>query len=53
MFAPYCERHGSKILLSLDSIDGMANDDDGMFVAFTCTCGHRGVWRPTQLVAAE
>lgn len=53
MFAPYCERHGSKVLLPLDAIGGLASDDDGMVVAFTCTCGHRGVWRPSQVVAVD
>ena len=53
MFAPYCERHGGKVLLPLDAIDALAGDQDGMVVAFTCTCGQTGVWRPKQAVRAR
>ena len=46
MFAPYCERHGSRVLLSTSDIVAISHDDRGLFAEFVCTCGYHGTWRP-------
>jgi hypothetical protein len=45
MFDPYCNRHGSRVLLSNRRIRSIVNDGDGVAVHFVCTCGASGVWR--------
>jgi hypothetical protein len=46
MFAPYCERHGSRILLTTESITALVSTDHGIVVHFVCSCGASGVWSP-------
>jgi hypothetical protein len=53
MFAPYCERHGSRVLLPTTAIKALDSTDNGMVVYFECTCGQVGVWRSRQSIAAH
>lgn len=46
MFAPYCERHGSRILLPTTAIKALETTAEGLVAYFECSCGHFGVWRP-------
>lgn len=46
MFAPYCQRHGSRVLLSTESITALVPTDHGILTYFTCSCGTSGVWEP-------
>ena len=46
MFAPYCESHGSRILLTIESITALVSTDQGVVVHFVCSCGASGVWSP-------
>jgi hypothetical protein len=45
MFAPYCEQHASQVLLSTTAITALKPTEGGLLVYFTCTCGHRGIWK--------
>jgi len=45
MFAPYCESHGSRILLPTSSITALIPTHDGIVAHFTCTCGRTGTWQ--------
>jgi hypothetical protein len=45
MFAPYCERHESRILLPTTAIKALESTDGGIVVHFECSCGQRGVWK--------
>lgn len=45
MFAPYCKRHGSRVLLPTSAITALVSTDEGMMAHFTCICGQTGVWR--------
>lgn len=45
MFAPYCERHGSRILLPTTAIRALESTDNGLVVQFECVCGQVGTWR--------
>ena len=42
MIAPYCERHGRRVLLSESDIVSVINASDGIVVSWQCFCGHRG-----------
>lgn len=44
MFAPYCESHGSRVLLTTESITALVSTDQGIVVHFVCSCGASGVW---------
>ena len=46
MFAPFCTRHGSRVLLPLTAISAIAHEDEGLVIAFSCSCGAAGSWRP-------
>lgn len=50
MFAPYCPRHGKRVLLSVDDIVDLTRGETGALVHFRCTCGYQGTW---DSVAAE
>lgn len=41
MFAPYCPRHGSHVLLSHDDLT-VRSTDQGIEVVWRCSCGHVG-----------
>lgn len=41
MFAPYCPRHGSHVLLSTDDLT-IRNTTAGIEVVWRCSCGHVG-----------
>ena len=41
MFAPYCPRHGSHVLLSADDLS-VRNTAAGIEVVWRCSCGHVG-----------
>lgn len=45
MFAPYCETHGSRVLLPTTAITAIEQTDDGLVARFICDCGRAGVWR--------
>ena len=45
MFAPYCEKHGSRVLLPTTAIKAIHSTADGIIVHYECICGHFGVWR--------
>lgn len=45
MFAPYCERHGSRVLLPTTAIRALESTDNGLIVQFECICGLVGTWR--------
>ena len=45
MFAPYCTRHGSRVLLPNSAITALYRTDDGLVAHFTCHCGEPGTWR--------
>jgi hypothetical protein len=45
MFAPYCERHGSRVLLPTTAIRALESTENGMIVRFECICGQIGTWR--------
>jgi hypothetical protein len=51
MFAAYCPRHQSKILLSTDAITALIRTEDGLLAHFVCTCGEPGTWIPPRLRA--
>lgn len=44
MFAPYCEAHGSRVLLSMNSITSIEHGEGGLIAHFVCTCGAAGTW---------
>ncbi|HJQ77452.1 MAG TPA: hypothetical protein VJ948_09360 [Acidimicrobiia bacterium] len=44
MFAPYCEAHGSRVLLSMSSITAIETGEDGLVAHFVCSCGTEGTW---------
>ena len=46
MFAPYCESHGSQVLLPTEAITDLVSTPSGMMAHFVCHCGTAGVWRP-------
>lgn len=48
MFAPYCERHGSRILLSTTAITALESTANGIVARFECSCGQVGIWRSWQ-----
>lgn len=52
MFAPYCNRHGSRVLLPTSAITALVRGMDGIEAEFICHCGARGVWKADELVAA-
>lgn len=41
MFAPYCPRHGTRVLLSADDLR-VRTTDHGIEVVWHCSCGHVG-----------
>jgi hypothetical protein len=45
MFAPYCERHGSRVLLPTTAIQALESTETGMVVQFQCICGQIGLWK--------
>jgi hypothetical protein len=49
MFAPYCNRHGSRVLLPTSAITALVRGMDGIEAEFICHCGARGVWRADEL----
>lgn len=51
MFDVYCPKHGARVLIWPSGLDGIRNRPDGMEVAYHCTCGYRGVWRPRRRAA--
>lgn len=50
MFAPYCETHGSRVLLPVSNISAIARDGEGLIAWYSCTCGYAGTWRPSRPV---
>lgn len=44
MFAPFCEKHGSTVLLPMSAITALENKPDGLVAHFTCYCGNKGTW---------
>lgn len=55
MFAPFCERHGARVLLTTHEITGMTRTPLGWEVAYRCYCGSEGtalLGRPALAVAA-
>jgi hypothetical protein len=46
MFAPFCYRHGSRVLLPTTAITALIPTDCGLVAHFTCTCGETGIRRP-------
>lgn len=46
MFAPYCPRHHSRVLLFAENIESLNRSESGFEVHFRCTCGYRGTWIP-------
>ena len=46
MFAPYCSRHGSRVLLPTSSITALERENGGLVAHFVCHCGASGVWSP-------
>lgn len=49
MFAPYCTRHGSRVLLPTSAITALVRGMDGIEAEFICHCGARGVWKADEL----
>lgn len=45
MFAPYCERHGSRVLLPTTAITALERTPTGLLARFTCHCGQTGTWQ--------
>ena len=45
MFAFWCPRHRTDVLVWPSDIDGIVNTVDGICVRFHCGCGFRGVLR--------
>jgi hypothetical protein len=43
MFAPYCNRHGPRVLLPTSAITALVRGMDGIEAEFICHCGARGV----------
>lgn len=43
MFAPFCERHGARVLLTAHEITGMVRTPLGWEVSYRCYCGDEGV----------
>ncbi len=48
MFAPYCPKHRSRVLLNVDDIVDLRREEAGLLVHFRCSCGYVGRWDPTQ-----
>jgi hypothetical protein len=48
MFAPFCYRHGSRVLLSTTAITALIPTDCGLVAHFTCTCGETGIWQAAE-----
>ena len=46
MFAAYCDRHETRVLLPTEAITDLVSTPTGMIAHFTCHCGSAGVWRP-------
>lgn len=44
MFAPYCNRHGSRVLLPTSAITALVRGPNGIEARFVCHCGAQGVW---------
>lgn len=44
MFAPYCETHGSRVLLPMSAIEALVQGTNGLEAHFRCSCGSSGVW---------
>lgn len=47
MFAPYCARHGSRVLLTTRNITALVATENGLQAHYRCSCGLRGVWDPS------
>lgn len=39
MYAPYCPRHGSRVLLSWPRLRWLENTPEGIELTFECYCG--------------
>lgn len=52
MFAPYCNRHGSRVLLPTSAITALVRRTNGLEAEFLCHCGAHGVWRADELMTA-
>jgi hypothetical protein len=50
MFAPYCPRHRSHVLLSTDDMT-IRNTPQGPIVSWTCSCGYHGTTAPRRALA--
>jgi hypothetical protein len=46
VFAIWCPRHGSRVLLFPASILSLQETADGVRIGYRCTCGHEGVTPP-------
>jgi hypothetical protein len=53
MFDPYCENHGSRILLPTSAITALVANDEGMTAHFICYCGAPGVWVADRSIVAR
>jgi len=53
MFAPYCEYHGSRVLLPTSAITALMHSKEGMIVDFVCSCGTPGTWHTGAARAAR
>ncbi len=48
MFAVWCPRHRSRVLLFPACIRSLETTPEGIRIRYRCTCGHEGVSPPSQ-----
>ena len=53
MFAPYCPRHDSVVLLPTSAITSLVSGERGIVAHFTCHCGAKGIWAPERVGRAS
>ena len=46
MFSVFCSQVQAEVLLGPASIEALVNEVGGVAIAYRCSCGERGVWRP-------
>jgi hypothetical protein len=44
VFDVFCERHGTRVLLTATNIRSLANGSRGIVLRWRCHCGHEGEW---------
>jgi len=52
MFAPYCPRHGSRVLLGYESVIAVEQTSSGTKILLHCHCGELLVQPQTRMPAA-